>query len=334
MPGACPRFVFACFKRLERWGDRLTGAAGPFFIAIATLLFILGTLCFLDVILPSIAWPWLSTLPCLLIILNLLMHYYFACTVSPGFASDLPQRAGNGFIWAKKRQTSGRPLTNGVRWSVDLNMTPAFIGKCSKCGGSKPERTHHCRVCKRCVLKYDHHCPWINQCVGLYNERHFALFMAYVVIATFCFSALGWPHVIVALGFDFNYEWEHRMSPIIFTIIYFLCLVMCLAVGTMFTWHLWGVAVGETAVESQDHEHYHRVALSRGETFQNSYDLGKLKNLQLFFNIGSVGYPMYTLLFPFRILPYTDGRSWARKPGLERHHGIYVGEELTDEEDN
>ncbi len=44
--------------------------------------------------------------------------------------------------------------------------------------------------------------------------------------------------------------------------------------------------------------------------------------------------PMYTLLFPFRTLPYTDGRSWARKPGLERHHGIYVGEELTDEEDN
>ncbi len=43
---------------------------------------------------------------------------------------------------------------------------------------------------------------------------------------------------------------------------------------------------------------------------------------------------MYTLLFPFRILPYTDGRSWGRKPGLERHHGVYLGEELTDEEDN
>ena len=55
------------------------------------------------------------------------------------------------------------------------------------------------------------------------------------------------------------------MSPIVFTVVYFLCLVMCLAVGTMLTWHLWGVAVGETAVESQDHEHYQRVALSRGE---------------------------------------------------------------------
>jgi hypothetical protein len=85
----------------------------------------------------------------------------------------------------------------------------------------------------------------------------------------------------VALGFDFKVglhprtrhsstytlqdEWDHRMSPIVFTVIYFLCLVMCLAVGTMLTWHLWGVAVGETAVESHDHEHYQRVAVSRGE---------------------------------------------------------------------
>jgi hypothetical protein len=46
MPSGCPRFVFACFKRVERWGDKLTGAAGPFFVAIAALLFVIGTLCF------------------------------------------------------------------------------------------------------------------------------------------------------------------------------------------------------------------------------------------------------------------------------------------------
>ena len=32
-------------------------------------------------------------------------------------------------------------------------------------------------------------------------------------------------------------------------------------------------------------------------------------------------------------MPYTDGRSWARKPGFERHAGVQPGEELTDEED-
>jgi palmitoyltransferase len=44
--------------------------------------------------------------------------------------------------------------------------------------------------------------------------------------------------------------------------------------------------------------------------------------------------PIHTLLFPFRVPPYTDGRSWARRPGLERHHGVRVDEELTDEEDS
>jgi palmitoyltransferase len=44
--------------------------------------------------------------------------------------------------------------------------------------------------------------------------------------------------------------------------------------------------------------------------------------------------PIYTLFFPFRVPPYTDGRSWARRPGLERHHGVRVDEELTDDEDS
>jgi palmitoyltransferase len=44
--------------------------------------------------------------------------------------------------------------------------------------------------------------------------------------------------------------------------------------------------------------------------------------------------PVYTLFLPLRVPPYTDGHSWARKQGLERHNGVHVGEELTDEEDN
>jgi palmitoyltransferase len=43
--------------------------------------------------------------------------------------------------------------------------------------------------------------------------------------------------------------------------------------------------------------------------------------------------PIYTLFIPLRIEPYTDGRSWARKQGLDRHPGLIVGEELTDEEE-
>lgn len=33
-------------------------------------------------------------------------------------------------------------------------------------------------------------------------------------------------------------------------------------------------------------------------------------------------------------MPYTDGWYWARQPGYDRHAGVRVGDELTDEEDD
>ncbi|KIJ41148.1 hypothetical protein M422DRAFT_256000 [Sphaerobolus stellatus SS14] len=48
---------------------------------------------------------------------------------------------------------------------------------CSRDGIVKPPRTHHCRACGTCVLKYDHHCPWIGQCVGMWNHKFFINFL-------------------------------------------------------------------------------------------------------------------------------------------------------------
>jgi hypothetical protein len=92
-----------------------------------------------NVILPTLPWPWLSTLPCFLIIINLFTHYYFACTVSPGFAGEPPQRLGRSLIWAKKRRAYSISRTSGVHWSSHLNITPASTTTCPKCGETKPE---------------------------------------------------------------------------------------------------------------------------------------------------------------------------------------------------
>ena len=42
----CAKRVFRCFKTIERWGNYITGAAGPFFVGLAVLLMSMGTVCF------------------------------------------------------------------------------------------------------------------------------------------------------------------------------------------------------------------------------------------------------------------------------------------------
>ena len=50
-----------------------------------------------------------------------------------------------------------------------------------------------------------------------------------------------------------------------FTLIYILACVLGFAVGIMLAWHLWTISIGETSVESHDHEVYRRYAKDRGQ---------------------------------------------------------------------
>ncbi|KDR68556.1 hypothetical protein GALMADRAFT_78342 [Galerina marginata CBS 339.88] len=334
----CTRTVFRCFKTLERWGNVITGKAGPYFVGLAVILISMGVVCFFDVIAPTLSFPILTIPICILIALNLLMHYYYVVTVPPGFIEDPPREPGTGLFWAQKTSTKKgkqKALTGGVRWtSRGVKITPATTTKCQRCNKTRPERAHHCRICNRCVLKYDHHCPvWINQCVGLHNERHFVLFMAYLVVATFCFCLSGYQMFFDSIGVTYK-VWAHNVPEIMFAMMFILCIVLCFAVAVMLSYHLYGVSWAETSVEAQDHEEYRKKAKERNEDFVNSYDLGKTQNMKFFFNIGETGYSIMTLFVPLRINPYTDGFSWARRDGYEKHHGLRQGDELTDDDDD
>lgn len=94
-----------------------------------------------DIIQPTLSIPWLTTPICALIAFNLLMHYYYVCTVHPGYVDDPIRESGHGIMWAKKRGLKRNKALTGVRWSHEegIRITKALTTKCRKCGQIKPE---------------------------------------------------------------------------------------------------------------------------------------------------------------------------------------------------
>ncbi|XP_016374890.1 palmitoyltransferase ZDHHC3-like [Sinocyclocheilus rhinocerous] len=56
------------------------------------------------------------------------------------------------------------PKGNATKEYIEsLHLKPGqVVYKCPKCCSIKPDRAHHCSVCKRCIRKMDHHCPWAD----------------------------------------------------------------------------------------------------------------------------------------------------------------------------
>ncbi|ORC85991.1 putative Zinc finger DHHC domain containing transmembrane protein [Trypanosoma theileri] len=69
---------------------------------------------------------------------------------------------------------------------------------CVTCHVPRPSRSKHCRLCDRCVRRFDHHCPWINNDVAEGTHRWFLLFL--VMHAMSCAWA-SWDLCAIMKGF-------------------------------------------------------------------------------------------------------------------------------------
>ncbi|KAJ4482381.1 DHHC palmitoyltransferase-domain-containing protein [Lentinula aciculospora] len=128
--------------------------------------------------------------------------------------------------------------------SSDL-LTPGRF--CRICWTPKPDRTHHCSFCGRCVLKMDHHCPWLgNRCVG---HRTYPAFLHFLLCITLLaiYVAVLCAH---ALYYAFNNPYTvDEFSPVHEIGLVFAGLTFTIVIGSFFAYHLYLVSTNQTTLE-------------------------------------------------------------------------------------
>uniref|UniRef100_A0A0D3FC50 S-acyltransferase n=1 Tax=Oryza barthii TaxID=65489 RepID=A0A0D3FC50_9ORYZ len=147
---------------------------------------------------------------------------------------------------------------------------------CDKCCMYKPSRTHHCKVCKRCVLKMDHHCVWINNCVGYANYKSFIIC---VLNAT-----IGSLYSLVVFLFDLfqtEHEYDVPYVKIIHVLVGVLLFFLSLTIGSLLCWHIYLLCHNMTTIEYREATRAKWLAQKSGQKYRHRFDLGTRKNIQM-----------------------------------------------------
>lgn len=145
------------------------------------------------------------------------------------------------------------PKGNATKEFIEsLQLKPGqVVYKCPKCCSIKPDRAHHCSVCKRCIKKMDHHCPWVNNCVGENNQKYFVLFTMYIALISL--------HALILVAFHFVFCFEEdwtkcsNFSPpatvILLILLCFEGLLFLIFTAVMFGTQVHSICSDETGIE-------------------------------------------------------------------------------------
>jgi len=201
----------------------------------------------------SAVWRgYMQTMISQILVSMFLTCYARAILTSPGEVPDTPEwRLGSAHM----------PSTCELKITGERRI-------CKWCMKYKPDRCHHCRVCKTCILKMDHHCPWIMNCVGWGNHKYFMLVVIYAATTcTFIFLT-----VLESVGASVDQDMPHFNRFLLV-----LCMMLAFIMGSLMAaflgFHICLMCRNMTTIEFCEKGTMTRAAGSPG------YDRGLWENL-------------------------------------------------------
>ncbi|WRX11966.1 Palmitoyltransferase [Theobroma cacao] len=171
---------------------------------------------------------------------------------------------------------------------------------CDKCAAYKPPRAHHCRVCRRCILRMDHHCLWINNCVGYWNYKAFFTLVLYATIGSIHSTVYNRNKLCVSKGLEL--QWKNSPQN-------FLCCLWsndgCIICNT---WDSLRLAYLPNNSQYDNHRGIRATWLAKksGLSYRHPFDLSVYKNITLV-----LGPNMLRWLWPASISHLKDGVSFS-----------------------
>lgn len=175
------------------------------------------------------------------------------------------------------------------------------LRRCDKCVTYKPPRAHHCRVCRRCVLRMDHHCLWINNCVGYWNYKAFFILVLYATIASIYSSV-----TIISCASQKNSNFSGRIPMKVFFVVSGAMMFgLSITFGTLLGWHIYLMSCNMTTIENYEGIRAAWLSRKSGHSYRHPFNLSVYKNIT-----SVLGPNILKWLCPTAVSHLKDGMSY------------------------